>query len=134
MVLLTLIIVGLLVNNALGQEDAIDTLIGQTFTVLDAASREGADVSHLVEELNHLIQAVENGEITLPDLSDELNRLNTEANQIQSEAVSTGNADLILRVLVGFSSIVFSVITWRYLPVYFWRYWLRLRGDWRIQR
>ena len=132
--LFTLIIVGLLVNNVIGQEDSSDTLIGQAFTALDEAVKEGGDVSLLVEELHQLIHAVDNGEITYSDLSVEINRVITEANQIEREAVSIGNTDLIFRVIVGFSSIVLSYITWKYLPVYFWRYWLRLRGDWRIQR
>ena len=132
--LLTLIIVGLLVSNVCGQEDDSDILIGQAFTALDEAVKEGGDVSLLVEELNQLIHAVDNSEITYSDLSDELDRLITAANQIELDAVSIGNTDLIFRVIVGVSSIVLSYVTWKYLPVYFWRYWLRLRGDWRIQR
>ena len=116
------------------QDENVGTLIGSVYIELDNASQEGGDVSEIVEALNRIILAVDNGEITSSDLSDELNRLIYEANRIEAESISAGNTDLVFRVFVGGLSIVLSYITWRYLPVIYWRYYLRQRGDWGIQR
>ena len=105
------------------------------FNEISEAEASGAEVSQLVVELNQIILLVNRGTET------DLNEANTRLNQLSQAALDatvtggrTTQNELITTVIIGVTSIITSILAWIYTPRIFWALWLRVKGDWTVEK
>ena len=105
------------------------------FNEISEAEATGAEVSQLVVELNQIILLVNRGTET------DLNEANTRLNQLSQAALDatvtgsrTTQNELITTVIIGVTSIITSILAWIYTPRIFWALWLRVKGDWTVEK
>lgn len=105
------------------------------FNEISEAEASGAEVSQLVVELNQIILLVNRGTET------DLNEANTRLNQLSQAALDatvTGNRatqnELVTTIMVGVAAIITSIFAWIYTPRIFWAFWLRVKGDWTVEK
>jgi len=105
------------------------------FNEISEAEASGAEVSQLVVELNQIILLVNRGTET------DLNEANTRLNQLSQAALDatvtgsrTTQNELISTVIIGVTSIITSILAWIYTPRIFWALWLRVKGDWTVEK
>lgn len=105
------------------------------FNEISEAEASGAEVSQLVVELNQIILLVNRGTET------DLNEANTRLDQLSQAALDatvTGNRatqnELVTTIMVGVAAIITSIFAWIYTPRIFWAFWLRVKGDWTVEK
>jgi len=105
------------------------------FNEISEAEASGAEVSQLVVELNQIILLVNRGTET------DLNEANTRLGQLSEAALDatvtgsrTTQNELISTVIIGVTSIITSILAWIYTPRIFWALWLRVKGDWTVEK
>lgn len=108
-------------------------VLGDAYAAIYDASEAGADVDALVSRINLLIMEIDGGLLTEEEIQEISNSIIVDSQMLMAEAVAQGNFDTVLRITVTLTALFLSYIVWRRLPGFFWRSWLRLRGDWRVQ-
>jgi hypothetical protein len=115
-----------------GQVSVSDQII-DAYLALAEASHVGGDVSSLVDELNSIIMVVDLGDYNVVEVSGALNDIMAEANLLAEAAESENTLGLVLTCANLVVVLVLGYFVWRYFPSYYWRIWLRLRGDWIVE-
>jgi hypothetical protein len=112
---------------------SVSDQIIDAYLALSLASHVGGDVSSLVDELNSIIMAVESGDYNELEVSETLNDIMVEANLLAEFTKSENAVGLLFTGANLFVILVLSYFVWRYFPYYYWRIWLRLKGDWIVE-
>jgi hypothetical protein len=117
----------------ISENEAVDVAVKLTYSAIEKASREGGNVSGLVDELNLIIDKIESGNYDYDDTISRLNNLIRQAGDVQLKAAITVRNEKIAAGLKGAFIIILSYLTWRYFPRLFWLLWFQSRGNWEIQ-
>lgn len=117
----------------ISENEAVDVAVQLTYSAIEKASREGGNVSGLVDELNLIIDNIESGNYDYDNTISILNNLIQQAGDIQLETAITVRNEKIAAGMKGALIIILSYFTWRYFPRLFWLIWLQKRGNWEIQ-
>ena len=113
--------------------DSLKVRIGNAYLAIEDASSEGGDVSHLVESLNFILEDVNDGDFDSTEVMSFLDSIILNAELIEQEGVQTYNVKLTIITLNSIIVMGLCFVTWRFFPSYYWRLWLKSRGNWRIK-
>lgn len=105
------------------------------FNEISEAESSGADVSLLVEEFNQIIELVNLGtETELDEANQRLTQLSQAAHDATETGVRTTQNEFVTTLIVGVATIIASILAWIYTPRIFWNLWIRVKGDWIIEK
>ena len=127
-----LLIIGLNISPVYCQvniETVRSKVIEAYLAILDI-SREGGNVTILVNELNQAIDILEG--VKKGSLSDAYNIANDIINnypQLKEEAIANRNFTYMIWVIEGVVSVIVIYILYRLIPKAIWRAWLKIRGS-----
>jgi hypothetical protein len=76
---------------------------------------------------------LKNGEYDEEEIVVYLDDIILRANRVYEASASEINLFLGLRYLNLMIVIILGYIVWRFFPTYYWRLWLRLKGNWIIK-
>jgi len=107
--------------------------IAEAFKVLEEASMNGGDVSHLVPVLNDIILEINSGHYDVEIVEAKLDLVINNAERVNAEALIESRNNLIFVGITVFLVVLLEILVWKFFPRLFWNIWLRKRGDWILR-